>query len=176
MNLHALKCPNCDASVEIENGIDTFYCKYCGYKIMLENQNDALINAKVKMKNMEHKERIKDKQYDQERYKMEFKQNGERYNLVFCFAMLGAIILLFFIMGILGEVGSKKQEEELQAIVDEIMIDIENDDFDTAYIKVNSLYWNDSWTSEGEDKWDATRKAVIEQIKEAEKKSSEKSS
>lgn len=25
-----LKCPNCNAALEIENGLDTFYCKYCG--------------------------------------------------------------------------------------------------------------------------------------------------
>ena len=176
MKLHTLKCPGCDASLEIDNGIDTFYCKYCGYKIMLENQSDVSINAKVKMKSMEHKERLKDKQYDQERYKMKFKQKYERYNMIFYCGILGAIILMCFIMGIFGGVTAKKQEEKLQAIVDEIIIDIENEDFDTAYIKANSLYWDASWTSEGEDKWDATRKAVIKKIKEAKKKSSEKSS
>ena len=50
MELKALKCPNCNANIEIENGIDLFYCKYCGYKIILEGQSDATINAKVKMK------------------------------------------------------------------------------------------------------------------------------
>ena len=38
-----------------------------------------------------------------------------------------------------------------------------------SYVKANSLYWDDSWTSEGEDKWDATRKEIIKQIEEAEK-------
>lgn len=70
-----------------------------------------------------------------------------------------------------GNAGAKKQEQELQAIVDQIMIDIENEDFAAAYVKANSLYWDDSWTSEGEDKWDATRKEIIKQIEEAEKKS-----
>ena len=50
------------------------------------------------------------------------------------------------------------------------MIDIENEDFAEAYVKANSLYWDDSWTSEGEDKWDAIRKEIIKQIEEAEKK------
>lgn len=50
------------------------------------------------------------------------------------------------------------------------MIDIDNGDFSSAYVKANTLYWDDSWTSEGEDKWDATRKEVIKQIEEAEKK------
>ena len=58
----------------------------------------------------------------------------------------------------------------MQSIVDQIMIDIENEDFAEAYVKANSLYWDDSWTSEGEEKWDAIRKEVIKQIEEAEKK------
>lgn len=37
-------------------------------------------------------------------------------------------------------------------------------------MRANSLYWDDSWTSEGEDKWDATREEIIKQIEEAEKK------
>ena len=32
MEFVTLKCPNCGASIDIEDGIDTFYCKYCGYK------------------------------------------------------------------------------------------------------------------------------------------------
>ena len=43
-------------------------------------------------------------------------------------------------------------------------------DFAEAYVKANSLYWDDSWTSKGEEKWDATRKEIIKQIEEAEKK------
>ena len=40
-------------------------------------------------------------------------------------------------------------------------------------MKANSLYWDDHWTSEGEDKWDASRKEIIKQIEEAEKKAKE---
>lgn len=36
MELKTLSCPNCGANLEIEDGIDTFFCKYCGYKIILE--------------------------------------------------------------------------------------------------------------------------------------------
>ena len=170
MELKSLFCPNCGASLEVEDGLDTFFCKYCGYKILLQGQSKAAYDAKVRVKHMEHKERLQDKRDAQERYRMEFKQKDERRTLAIVFGILGAIIAMCLIISAVGNAGAKKQDRELQAIVDQIMIDIENEDFATAYVKANSLYWDDSWTSEGEDKWDATRKEIIKQIEEAEKK------
>ena len=170
MELKSLFCPNCGASLEVEDGLDTFFCKYCGYKILLQGQSKAAYDAKVRVKHMEHKERLQDKRDAQERYRMEFKQKEERRTLAIVFGILGAIIAMCLIISAVGNAGAKKQDRELQAIVDQIMIDIENEDFAAAYVKANSLYWDDSWTSEGEDKWDATRKEIIKQIEEAEKK------
>ena len=170
MELKSLFCPTCGASLEVEDGLDTFFCKYCGYKILLQGQSKAAYDAKVRVKHMEHKERLQDKRDAQERYRMEFKQKDERRTLAIVFGILGAIIAMCLIISAVGNAGAKKQDRELQAIVDQIMIDIENEDFAAAYVKANSLYWDDSWTSEGEDKWDATRKEIIKQIEEAEKK------
>ena len=169
MELKSLFCPNCGASLEVEDGLDTFFCKYCGYKILLQGQSKAAYDAKVRVKHMEHKERLQEKRDAQERYRMEFKQKDERRTLAIAFGIFGAIIAMCLIISAVGNAGAKKQERELQAIVDQIMIDIENEDFAAAYVKANSLYWDDSWTSEGEDKWDATRKEIIKQIEEAEK-------
>lgn len=169
MELKSLFCPNCGASLEVEDGLDTFFCKYCGYKILLQGQSKAAYDAKVRVKHMEHKERLQEKRDAQERYRMEFKQKDKRRTLAIVFGIFGAIIAMCLIISAVGNAGAKKQERELQAIVDQIMIDIENEDFAAAYVKANSLYWDDSWTSEGEDKWDATRKEIIKQIEEAEK-------
>ena len=169
MELKSLFCPNCGASLEVEDGLDTFFCKYCGYKILLQGQSKAAYDAKVRVKHMEHKERLQEKRDAQERYRMEYKQKDERRTLAIVFGIFGAIIAMCLIISAVGNAGAKKQERELQAIVDQIMIDIENEDFAAAYVKANSLYWDDSWTSEGEDKWDATRKEIIKQIEEAEK-------
>ena len=169
MELKSLFCPNCGASLEVEDGLDTFFCKYCGYKILLQGQSKAAYDAKVRVKHMEHKERLQEKRDAQERYRMEFQQKDERRTLAIVFGIFGAIIAMCLIISAVGNAGAKKQERELQAIVDQIMIDIENEDFAAAYVKANSLYWDDSWTSEGEDKWDATRKEIIKQIEEAEK-------
>ena len=169
MELKSLFCPNCGASLEVEDGLDTFFCKYCGYKILLQGQSKAAYDAKVRVKHMEHKERLQEKRDAKERYRMEFKQKDERRTVAIVFGIFGALIAMFLIISAVGNAGAKKQERELQAIVDQIMIDIENEDFAAAYVKANSLYWDDSWTSEGEDKWDATRKEIIKQIEEAEK-------
>lgn len=170
MEHKSLFCPNCGTSLEVEDGLDTFFCKYCGYKILLQGQSKAAYDAKVRVKHMEHKERLQEKRDAQERYRMEFKQKDERRTLAIVFGIFGAIIALCLIISAVGNAGAKKQEQELQAIIDQIMIDIENKDFAAAYVKANSLYWDDSWTSEGEDKWDATRKEIIKQIEEAETK------
>lgn len=169
MKLKTLRCPNCGATLEIEDGLDTFFCKYCGHHIILEDQSDAAYKAKVKVKYMEHKERLQDKRNEQERYKMEFHQKDERHSSALLLGFTGAIVLLFIIMSIFGNAGAKKQDQQLQKVVDEIMVDIKNENFADAYVKANTLYWDDSWTSEGEEKWNATRKEIIHQIEKAEK-------
>lgn len=169
MELKSLFCPNCGAGLEVEDGLDTFFCKFCGSKILLEGQSKAAYDAKVRVKHMEHKERLQEKRNAQERYRMESKQKDARRTMGIALGIFGVLFAISLIISSVGNAGAKKQERELQAIVDEIMIDIENENFADAYVKANSLYWNDSWTSAGEDKWDATRKEIIKQIESAEK-------
>ena len=128
MELKSLFCPNCGASLEIEDGLDTFFCKYCGYRIMLQGQSKATYDAKVRVKHMEHKERLQEKCDAQERFRMEFKQKDERRTFAIVFGVFGAIIAMCLIISAVGNAGAKKQEQELQAIVDQIMIDIKNED------------------------------------------------
>ena len=64
---------------------------------------------------------------------------------------------------------SDTQEIEFQQVVDEIMKDIENGDFNSARVKAESLHYTADWSSEVEEKWDSTREELLEQIDEAEK-------
>ena len=175
MELKTLACPNCHANLEVEDGIDTFFCKYCGHKILLQGQGVAAYAAKVRIKNMEHKERLQDKKDAQERYRIENEKKDKKHSEVVAFAGFAVIFAILFIMMFSGKAGVKKQEQELQATVDQIMIDIENEDFASAYIKANSLYWDSSYTEEGTTKWDAIREETIKQIEEAEKKANDSS-
>ena len=169
MKMIVLHCPNCGGNLEIEDGIDTFFCKYCGYKIILEGQDPSAIQAKVNIRRMEHKESLVDKKYAHERYKNESEKKTFSAVMVGCLAVVIVSLALLFGLGMMEESEVAKQEANLQAIVDEIMIDIEKNALDEAYVKANSLYWDSSWSSEGKRKWDATRKALLKTIEEARK-------
>ena len=47
MEFVQMKCPNCGADLEVENGLDSFYCKYCGTKIILSGQSSAAYFTKT---------------------------------------------------------------------------------------------------------------------------------
>lgn len=61
MELKSLYCPNCGAAVKPVDGLDTFYCQYCGYQIHLDGMSDEAYKARTKVKQMEHEERMQDK-------------------------------------------------------------------------------------------------------------------
>lgn len=169
----ALNCPNCSAELEVEDGLDIFFCKYCGSKIMLGGQSDAAYRAKTRIKGMEHDERMADKKYAHEKYKIEQKTKSENVKVKRTILIVAAIVIAYVVLfaGVFGsaERKSKQIEEELQELVDEIMVDIENEDFDEAYIKAQSIKHTEPWSDEVEEKWENTRKEVINQIIEAEK-------
>ena len=169
MKLVTLKCPNCGADIEIENGIDTFYCKYCGYKIILDGQSDAAINAKVRIKEVESNERIIKEQLNFKREEKKADNKNIYIALIIGIAMLAFSMLGLSMSSYQGKKGAEAQEKKLQSIVDEIMIDIDNGDFAEARVKANTLYWDSSWTSEPKKKWDQTRKEILKQIDKAEK-------
>ena len=49
------------------------------------------------------------------------------------------------------------------------MQDIENGNFEEAYISAESIRYTAGWSDEIEKKWDAIRKETIDQIEKAEK-------
>lgn len=144
-----------------------------GYKIMLEGQSDVAYRAKTRIKGMEHDERMADKKYAHERYKIEqsAKQEHSKTKMGILVAVACIIGYLVIFVGYFGSAEKKsiQQEEQLQALVEEVMMDIENEDFDTAYIKAQSIKYTADWSSEIEDKWDNIRKEVIDQIIKEEK-------
>lgn len=181
MELKSLSCPNCRASVEIEDGLDIFYCKYCGYKILLDGQSDAAYDSKVKIKYMEYQERLQKQRHAQERYRIAQKLKAKWVNLlsenagiIIYFGVMFVIVIMLFLVFAFGKAGENKQERKLEKTVKQIMKDIDNEDFADAYVKANLLYWDDSYSDSGESKWNATRKEIMSQIKKAEKEASKK--
>ncbi|MGN1087010.1 MAG: hypothetical protein ACI4Q5_08235, partial [Porcipelethomonas sp.] len=173
MNIYSLKCPNCNADLEIEDGLDTFFCKYCGSKIVLEGQSGDAYRARTRVKEMEHDERMAEKKYEHEKYKIKEKNMHKlsKAKIEIITAVSIVTVLIVFLVVSFSSVKKKsiKQEQELQQLVDEIMIDIENQEFDTAYIKAQSIDYTEDWSSDIDEKWDKIRKEVINQIIEEEK-------
>lgn len=56
------------------------------------------------------------------------------------------------------------KEKQLEAIVNEIQTCIANEDYDTAYIKAQGLYMDDSYSNESTKRWDKVRKDLIDLI------------
>lgn len=193
MEMNVLTCPGCGATLDVDDGIDTFYCKYCGHKIIISDMSDVALNARVQVKRMKHKEqmqrdrmqhqaRMRDKQYEQERYKIYVSEKRNAMEIltgialfVFCLLFLVFMIFLTQWWGDSSRKESDQEEVYLQSIVNEVMIDIENGDFDEATIKANTIHYTSNWSGETKKKWNETRKTLLKQIKEAEKEAKKES-
>jgi len=43
VKLTSVKCPECGAALQIENGREQIFCSYCGAKILITNENEYII-------------------------------------------------------------------------------------------------------------------------------------
>lgn len=59
MKLKVLKCPECRANKEIEEGRTSCFCSYCGCKIIIDDEkSETTINKNINInKNITHTER-----------------------------------------------------------------------------------------------------------------------
>ena len=74
MELKSLYCPNCGAAVKPVDGLDTFYCQYCGYQIHLDGMSDEAYKARTRVKQMEHEERMQDKKYTYGKFEKSYEE------------------------------------------------------------------------------------------------------
>lgn len=89
MEFIQLKCPNCQATLDAEDTLDTIFCKYCGTRIVVADQSKDIIEAKTKLK-------MADKQLEMEKEKnraeIEKKKIDSKDTLNF-FLVYGAILI-----------------------------------------------------------------------------------
>lgn len=50
MTFTQLTCPNCSANLEVEDSLDTVFCKYCGTKIVMSGLDKHVVRAKANLK------------------------------------------------------------------------------------------------------------------------------
>jgi hypothetical protein len=96
MNLIQMKCPNCHGDLEIEDDLDTFFCKYCGTKLYLDGQSKEVIDAKTRLKMAD-----KELELEKERHRMEletkqaeFKDDAKRAIAAFAVFVIAALIMV----------------------------------------------------------------------------------
>lgn len=83
MEVHQLKCPNCNANLEVEDNLDTFYCKYCEAKLLVTGQDSSTIRAKVEIRKAE---------IDADLEKTKQKSEYDLYKTILKWGMVGIII------------------------------------------------------------------------------------
>ena len=50
MKFYKMQCPSCGANLEVENELDSFFCKYCGTKIYVAEQDPEIVKAKASVR------------------------------------------------------------------------------------------------------------------------------
>lgn len=178
MKLKLMKCPNCEASIDNDEEIEVFFCKYCGSRIIIEELTAEELNAKIKIKEMQHIEKMKEKEFAENNAEWERFQKTAKETNKNLFIIVGALwivaIVVFIILSNSEKFASDKQERELETVVEEVIVDIENGDYSSARIKAESVYYTADWSDEVEEKWDAIRKRLLEEIDKAEGNNGEK--
>lgn len=89
MKIIQLKCPKCGAPLEAEDDLEIFFCKYCGQKIILAEQSNAQIGAKMFGKFLNHREKMHQMKVEEQ------KRNDRMAWLgILCIAIIGLIFSL----------------------------------------------------------------------------------
>ena len=167
MNLFTLECPHCEAALDIEDGLDTFYCKYCGSKLVVEGMSGDALDARVRLKEMEHEERLQDAEYEYKRFKMLHKAKEEHRNALIGFLLMAVLAVPFGSMSC----SHSMHVSELERIESEIQADISAGDYDSALMRTNELRLDDDYSSEQTESWDKKREMYIDIINEKKRES-----
>lgn len=164
MEVKTLRCPECGAIFEASDKIS--FCSHCGAKLYFDDGTQE-INYNYNFKN-EDVAKIKEIEVNKE-LELDKRKNEIRASKS---STVGIVIFIaIFIIGYtMLFVGIKKnsdlQEEELQNIVNEIYLDINSGEYESALIKAKSLHYTADWSDDVEAKWDDTRESLIKIIEE----------
>lgn len=168
MELKVVNCPICGGKIEISTEEETVICKYCQTQFYIEENNPERLKSKVRLKEIEHETaRVKmalDDKADKRKTKLQGKMAERKF---FYFAVMGFFLfLLLLLIGAYAYIGVRSKS--LEKTVAEIQEDIDNENFDAARVKVESLR-DSEFYGEEKKRWKETRKQLIKQIDEAEK-------
>ena len=168
MKMKAMKCPQCSANLDVEEGLDTFYCKYCGSRIVVEDQDKDVIKAKVRLQELKHEEKMLDSVMAHKRFEMKQQSAESKRMLILGIVLLVGSMLAAGLFLLIYEFAGKKEEKRLEQIVVEVQELIDDKKYDEALVKAEQIVYsaeNEKWTMKR--KWNKIRKDLIKQIEEA---------
>ena len=107
MEFFALRCPNCDAELEPEDGLVTYSCPYCKSRLLLDKQSDGTLKARLAVKQMEHdKYRMKheseerEKEFHRERMRVREKFLSDHADVLFFVGLIVSLLVIWLIVDI----------------------------------------------------------------------------
>lgn len=93
----SVKCPECDAPLEIEEGRTQAFCSYCGAKIKIENDNEYIYHnideAKIKQVEADHQFRMRELELNEKNQECARKGRKTAYTIAAVFAVIGIITI-----------------------------------------------------------------------------------
>ena len=99
MKTISIKCPECGASLNIEDGRQSCYCQWCGAKVMIDDEVDKHVYVdEARIKEAEVKEKIRLKELEIE----EDKRNEEKKSKAFKIKLSGILAIVGVLMMIIG--------------------------------------------------------------------------
>ena len=96
MEVLKMHCPSCGASVDVQDGIDAFYCSHCGTKLLVSGQDKDTINAKVTLRiaekklDLEYADKEKERQFQLEQQRRNYR------NLILYFIFVSIFFAIIF--------------------------------------------------------------------------------
>ena len=97
MRLINLECPSCHANLQVDSSRDSFYCTYCGARVLLDYEGTRYVYVdEAGVKEAEVKERIRLKELEIEEQKL--KARSRRKRLLGIVGCVYAAIIVFLMV------------------------------------------------------------------------------
>lgn len=97
----SIKCPECFAPLEIEEGRQQIFCSYCGTKVLIQNDNEYIYRhideAKIKKVENDSAIRLKELEMEETRYN----QNSKIHNIITKIWLVVSLVLIIIAVGIM---------------------------------------------------------------------------
>lgn len=113
MKMISLKCPECGADIDIEEGHKQCFCKYCGTKILIDDGNSTYTyrkvdEARIKEAEVDKAIRLKELEIEQEK-NLQLEKTKElktKFTIILCAIALISFIISYMTSSNLGYVGN----------------------------------------------------------------------